>query len=190
MKLLDILKKRHCVRSFKKTKSVSWKDIGEILDSARYAPCAGGIFTVRLVVIDDKKIIPKIADACLGQSFISDAPHLIVVCSDMEQITRSYGKHAEQFARQQAGAAIENIFLKITELGLATCWIGAFDENQIKRLLHLPDNIKVEAILPIGYELGKTVEKEKIDLKRIVYFNDWKTKEKKFWPEPTATGNE
>jgi nitroreductase len=186
----SILKKRHCCRSFKPTKAVKWRDVGEILDSARYAPCAGGIFSVKIIVVDNKKIFPKIAEACLGQSFITKAQYILVVCSDMEQVTRSYGKHAESYAKQQAGAAIENMFLKTTELGLATCWIGAFDASPIKRLLSIPDNLNVEAILPIGYELNKEKEKEKIDLKRIVRFNDWKERHKEFWPEPTATSNE
>ena len=81
------------------------------------------------------------------------------------------------------------MFLKITELGLSTCWIGAFDENPIKRALHIPDKVKVEAILPIGYEMGKSFIKEKISLKRIIRFNDWKITEIKGY-EPTATSNE
>jgi len=188
MKFDDILEKRHCTRHFK-TKDVSDKTLGEILDSVRYAPCAGGIFTVKLVVVDDKTAKKKIADACLGQSFIAEAPYIIVVCSDMEQVSRSYGSRAEIYTKQQAGAAIENMFLKITELGLSTCWIGAFDENPIKRALHIPDKVKVEAILPIGYEMGKSFIKEKISLKRIIRFNDWKITEIKGY-EPTATSNE
>jgi nitroreductase len=186
----SILKKRHCVRHFKPLKPVKWKHVAEILDSARYAPCAGGIFTVKMIVVDDKKLFPKIADACLGQAFIAQAKYILVVCSDMEQVRRSYGKHADNYSKQQAGAAIENMFLKATELGLSTCWIGAFDENPIKRILNIPENVNVEAVLPIGYESGKEKEREKIDLKRITRFNGWKEKEKEFWPEPTATSNE
>jgi len=185
----SILEKRHCTRHFKE-KAVSWKDLAKILDSVRFAPCAGGIPTVHIVVIDDKKIIPKIADACLGQTFISQAPYVIVICSDMDQIQRSYGKRADMYAKQQAGASIENIFLKTTELGLSTCWIGAFDENPIKRVLDIPDKVNVEAVMPIGYEMGKEKPKEKIVLRRIVRFNNWKTKYEKFWPSSTATSNE
>ena len=185
----SILEKRHCARHFKE-KAVSWKDIAKILDSVRYAPCAGGIPTVHIIVMDDKKIIPKIADACLGQSFISQAPYVLVICSDLDQITRSYGKRAEMYTRQQAGAAIENIFLKTMDLGLATCWIGAFDDNAIKRILDIPKEIEVEAILPIGYEMGKEKQKAKIELRRIVRFNNWATKYKEFWPASTATSNE
>ena len=190
MKFNDILKKRHCSRHFK-SKDIGEKDLSEILDSARFSPCAGGIFAIKLIVVDDKSKKGKIAEACLGQKFVAEAPQIIVVCSDMEPITKSYGSLAGMFARQQAGAAIENIFLKTTELGLGTCWIGAFDENPIRRALHLPDKFKVEAILPLGYEQGKSLIKEKIDLRRIVRFNEWSEKsqpEKGYFP--TATSNE
>jgi nitroreductase len=186
----SLLKKRHCTRHFKALKPVRWKHLAEILDSARYAPCAGGIFTVKIIVVDDKKLFPKIADACLGQSFISQAKYILVVCSDMEQVTRSYGKHADVYTKHQAGAAIENMFLKAADMGIGTCWIGAFDENVIKRILDIPEKVNVEAILPIGYEQGKEKEKEKILLKRIVKFNEWTSTYKDFWPEPTATSNE
>ena len=175
MDLKKILEKRHCTRKFKK-KSVSFKDLGFILDSARYAPCAGGIFTAKIIVVDKDELKKKLAEAALGQAFLADAPYILAICSDMEQITRAYGKKAEKYARQQAGAAIENIFLTTTELGLATCWIGAFDENAVKRILKIPDNVDVEAILPVGYALEKEEKKSKIDLRRITRFNDWQTK--------------
>ena len=190
MKFDDILKKRHCVRHFK-LKEIGEKDLFAILDSARYAPCAGGISTVRLILVDDKEKKKKITEACLGQSFIAEAPQIIVLCSDMEQLKRSYSSKAEMYAHQQAGAAIENIFLKATELGISTCWIGALDENPIRRVLKLPDKIKVEAVLPIGYEQGNSLIKEKMNLKNIVRFNEWSEKSqtvKGYFP--TATGNE
>ena len=185
----SILEKRRCVRSFKPTKKVSWKDAAEVLNSARFAPTPGGIHALKIIVIEEQSAKKKIADACLGQAFIADATYLIVVCSDLEQITRSYGKKAEVYARQQAGAAIENMFLKITDMGLATCWIGAFDDNAVRRELQLPDTIQVEAVLPIGYELGKSKPTEKPELKRFVRFNNWKTKYTAGW-ESTATSNE
>ncbi|MCK4721500.1 nitroreductase family protein, partial [bacterium] len=54
--------------------------------------------------------------------------YIIVVCSDITQLKRSYGSRAEMYGRQQAGAVIENILLKVTDLKLASCWVGAFDE--------------------------------------------------------------
>jgi len=188
MELKKILEKRHCSRKFR-AKKVGWNDLSLILDSARYAPCAGGIFTIKLIVVDNDEKKKKLAEAALGQSFIAEAPYIIIVCSDMERIKSSYGNFAEKYASQQAGAAIENMFLKATELGLSTCWIGTFDENAIKRIMHIPDKAKVEALLPVGYEMEKSFIKEKISLKRIVRFNDWENKELVGW-KTKATSKE
>ena len=183
-----IVEKRHCVRHFKTLKPVSWKHLAEILDSARYAPCAGGIFTIKLIVVDDKKLFPKIADACLGQTFVTQAKYIIVVCSDMEQVTRSYGKHAENYSKQQAGAAIQNMFLKSTELGLGTCWVGAFADDTVSRVLKLPEFIVPEVLLPIGYELGKAKQKTKPDLNRVMYFDEWGFEGRYLRPRKIAHG--
>jgi len=189
MKFNDILEKRHCSRHFK-SKAVSWKDLAEILDAARFAPCAGGIFTIRFIIVDDKTLKKNIANACLGQAFVAEAPYVVVILSDMEQVKRSYGSRADFYARQQAGAAVENMFLKSTELGISTCWIGAFDENPIRRELSIPKEMIVEAVMPFGYEMGKEKSKAKLALKHLVRYNSWKTFYKPTWPDSTATSNE
>ena len=190
MDLKKVLENRHSTRRFKKSKPVKFKEIIEVMDAARYAPSAGGLFTLKLILVDDDDLKSKVADACLGQSFIAEAPYVIVVCSEMDQIKRSYGKRADIYARQQAGAAIENMLLKITDLGLASCWIGAFEDNMIKRILKIPETANVEAILPVGYAFGKEEIKDKIELRRVVRFNDWNTSYKPSYWEPVATGNE
>jgi nitroreductase len=179
VKIMDfdnVLKERHCARKFIK-KDVSFHKIISIIESATLAPAAGNIFSVRVIIIKDSKLKEMLADAALGQQFLTEAPYVLIVCSDLEQVERSYGKIAEKFARQQAGAAIENMFLKITELGLNTCWVGGFEENMIKRALKIPDNVNVEALLPIGYsiekKLKKHAERRKMDIKHMVFFDGY-----------------
>lgn len=173
MELSDALKERKCVRSYS-AKNVRFDEIIAICDAARFSPMAGNIYTLRLIVVGDKEKKNKLAEAALEQEFIADASYIIVVCSDTTNLVRSYGSRAEMYSRQQAGAAIENMFLKVTELGLATCWVGAFDENAVKRILNIPENVQVEAIMPIANPLGKTSQKKKPDLKFILYFEKWK----------------
>lgn len=172
MDFSDVLKERKCVRNYS-AKNVRLDEIMAICEASRYSPMAGNIYTIRLVLVHDKETKVKLAEAALGQDFIIDAPYVIVVCSDLSNLARSYPEHASVYSRQQAGAAIENIFLKVTELGLATCWIGAFDENAVRRILRIPEKIQIEAILPIAVPLGKTVTKKKPELKQILYFEKW-----------------
>lgn len=173
MEFNEVLKERRSIRNFS-VKGISLSQVIEICEAARYSPMAGNIYTIKLILVADKETKLKLADAALEQEFIADAPYILVVCSDLTNLLRSYGENAHIFSRQQAGAAIENIFLKVTELGLGTCWIGAFDEKAVKKILKIPDMIQVEALLPIAIPLSKPSEKKKPDLKLILYFEKWK----------------
>lgn len=175
MKLDDAIEERHSVRRFS-TKKVDWADIIEAVDSANQAPLAGNIATLRFVVITDKTKIQKIAEAC-QQDFVSDVEYLVVVCSKLDEVKRAYGKRGEMYARQQAGAAIENFLLKITDMGLASCWVGAFVDDLIKDILVIQDEVNVEAVLPIGYEMPRTgKQRKKTSMDNVLYWNKWKEK--------------
>ncbi|MCX8194065.1 MAG: nitroreductase family protein [Candidatus Pacearchaeota archaeon] len=167
-----VLRERKSIRNYS-AKTAKFEDIIDICEAARFAPMAGNIYTIRLILVTDKEKKKQLAEAALEQEFISDASCVIVVCSDLTQLVRSYGNRALIYSRQQAGAVIENMLLKITELGLGACWIGAFEENAIKRILNIPDSIQIEALIPIGNPLGKTQAKKKPELKFILYFEKW-----------------
>ena len=185
MDLDKAIKERHSVRSFKTTKHADWRDIIKAIDAARLAPLAGNISTTRFILVTEEDLIEKIADACT-QDFVKDVKFIVVVCSDDSQAGRSYDERSEKYCRQQAGAAIENFLLKIADLGLASCWIGAFADDMVKTALKIPDNIKVEAIFPIGYEFKKTKQKPKLELEHVLFFNQWKNKYMKPVRKPEA----
>lgn len=174
MNLDEAIKKRHSVRKFL-TKKVNWRKIIEAIDAARLAPLAGNIPTLKFILVDDPEKIASLAEAA-QQDFIAQTDYVVVVCSNTEQLKRMYGERGEKYARQQAGAAIENFLLKITELGLATCWIGAFYDEEVKKILKIPENIDVEAFFPIGYEFGKEKQKPKPELSASLFFNEWGNK--------------
>ncbi|MEM4181983.1 MAG: nitroreductase family protein [Candidatus Pacearchaeota archaeon] len=173
MELGEAIKKRRSIRNFS-VKEPIWREIIEVLDYARYAPMAGNLFSVKFIFVSDKEKIKKIAEAC-QQEFVGKVHYLIVVVSDRESVKKNYDFFDKQFGAQQAGAAIQNVLLGLTEKGLATCWVGFFDEPEIKRVLSIPEKICVEAILPIGYEhkFMRGREKEKINLDSIVFFEKY-----------------
>lgn len=178
MELDKAIQSRHSVRKFK-DKKPDWRTIIECIDAVRYAPMAGNNYTLKFILVDDEEKIKKISEAA-QQQFVSQAKYVVVVCSNPSRPANAYGKSGEIFCRQQAGAAIENFFLKITESGLSTCWVGYFIEEQVKRELKIPAGVNVEALLPIGYEYEKPrTRKMKIDLDRVLYFNSYGDKKMK-----------
>lgn len=174
MELDKAIQTRHSVRKFSGGKP-NWRDIIECIDAARYAPMAGGNFTAKFIVVKDKEKIQKIADAA-QQDFVAQAQFVIVVCSDPLRPINAYGEQGKIYSRQQAGAAIENFLLKISEKKLATTWVGYFVESIIKETLNIPEYVNVEAIFPIGYEFKKTALRKKIDLDSILYFEKYGNK--------------
>ncbi len=175
MKLDEAIQKRHSVRRFS-DKKPDWRTIIECIDSARYAPMAGNIFSLQFILVDNPETISRVAEAA-AQDFIKQAKYLVVFCSNPTQTTRYYGERGYDYLRQQAGAAIQNFLLKITEKGLATCWIGHFENTEMKKALGISSKIEVEAIFPIGYEHKiKAKPKKKCNLYNILYFNKYKNK--------------
>ena len=178
MELNKAIQSRRSVKKFK-SKKPDWKLIVECIDAARYAPTAGGNYTLKFILVDDPETIQKLAD-CAQQPFISQAQYVVVVCSNPSRTSNLYGERGKKYLRQQAGAAIQNFLLKVEESGLSTCWIGHFTENEIKRGLKIPEDIDIEAFFPIGYEYEKKrTRKAKIDLDNILYFNKYKQKKLK-----------
>lgn len=174
MELDKAIKSRKSVREYT-SKTPDWRTIIECIDSMRFAPMAGNVFSLKFILINDSKKIQKISEAC-QQDFISKAQYVLVLCSNKKITINEYGEKAEIYCKQQAGAAIQNFLLKITESGLSTCWVGHFVENQIKLELKIPEDVDVEALFPIGYEKGREIKKRKIDLDNCLYFNSYSNK--------------
>ena len=174
MEFDDVIEARQSVRNYS-SKKVNWRDVVKAIDAATQAPFAGNINTVRFILVSDKEKIQELGDAA-AQDFVKKAQFIVAVCSDKSQLQRLYDKRAEMYSRQQAGAAIENFLLKITDLGLASCWIGEFADEIVKRILQVPDNIDVEALLPVGYEVGKAKKRRKAELDTVLYFDKYKNK--------------
>ena len=178
MELDKSIKDRRSVRKFK-SKKPNWRDILDCIDSMRYTPMAGGNFTLKFILVDDKEKIEELAKAA-QQDFISQTQYVLVICSNPSRTVNAYEKRGEIYCKQQAGAAIQTFLLKITEAGLSTCWIGHFIDEQVKRTLRIPEKINVEAMFPIGYEFKKPVTRKiKSDLDNALYFNEYKKKQMK-----------
>lgn len=171
MELDEAIRSRQSIRHFS-NRPVDFSLVTEIVEAGRHCPLAGNIQTIKYIIVSDKNLKEKLASAA-GQEFIATAPWIIVVLSKIDQIKRSYEERADIYARQQAGAAIENMLLKVADLELATTWIGAFYDDKVKSVLHIPDNHNIEAMLPIAYPMGRTTKKPKQDLKLMTYFEQF-----------------
>jgi len=170
MDVFEAIKERRSVRDYT-DKKVSEKDVEQLIEAARWAPSAGNTQPWEFVIVKDAEMKRKLSDAALNQTFIQKAPVIIVVCADENRSSKRYGKRGEKlYSIQDTAAATENIILAAQELGLATCWVGAFQEKEVAKALKAPKNVKPVAIITVGYPAGKQAATQRMPVKEIVHY--------------------
>jgi nitroreductase len=155
--IFEAIKERRSIRSFT-TEAVSDEAVKQLIDAVRYAPSAGNTQPLELVVVTDQKIKQLLTLAALNQMYIQKASVVFVVCADVTRSRMHYGSRGEKlYSIQDTAAATENILLTAHELGLATCWIGAFNEEAVADAINAPKNTRPVAIIPVGHPAEKPV---------------------------------
>jgi nitroreductase len=182
MELLDIIKKRRSIRKFKNV-LIEKDKLVKVLEAAHWAPTAGNLQSWKFIIVKDKKAREQVAEAAFNQMWLTEAPVLIVVSAFTDKISRYYGVRGERlYAVQECAAAMENMILEAESLGLATCWVGAFDEQAIKRMLDIPGNLRPQAIIALGYADEIPPMPSKYQLRDVVYFERYKVTREEFFP--------
>jgi nitroreductase len=175
MKLLEALETRHSVRDFS-NKSVKWDKVLEAIDAANHAPFAGNFNYLQFMLVEDQKKKNVLAEHA-QQAWVSESQWIIIVCSDHEKLKKLYDDRADRYAHQAAGAAVQNILLRLTELGIGSCWVGAYADELIKRDFKIPTEQTVEAIIAVGYSRSKKKVK-KAALETKIHWGEWGVKKK------------
>lgn len=169
--LMDLIEKRRSIRSYK-SQEVSEEDLNYVLEAFRKAPSAKNLQPWKLVVVRDKKKINDLAIACNNQTFLAEAPVLIVTCAKEGEAYGMMGGYMNSYP-VDIGIAMEHLILAATEKGLGTCWIGAFKEKLIKDLLEIPGDVRVVAVTPLGYPVGEGKLRGRKPLSEIVCYDKY-----------------
>jgi nitroreductase len=152
MDVFEAIKGRRSVRAFKSEENVSEETVEKLIDAARWAPSAGNIQPWEFIIVRRSEIKKRLAEAAFNQSFIEEAPVVIVVCVDENRSSEGYGQRGKAlYCIQDSAAAIENIHLAAHSVGLGTCWVGAFREEGASEILKIPKGIRPVALIPTGY---------------------------------------
>lgn len=151
MDALDAIRERFSCRAYR-SRSLSREQLSAVIDAARWAPSAGNLQPWRFVVVLAEEARSLLARAAFGQAFVAAAPAVVVVCavpSDSARVYRTRG--IELYCLQDTAAAIQNLLLAATAVGLGGCWVGAFDEVAVARALDLAPGWRPVAVVPVGY---------------------------------------
>jgi nitroreductase len=151
MDLLEALAKRRSIRNYKK-QDLPRGTVEKLLEAARLAPSAGNVQPWEFVVASTVKTKMDLSQAAFEQKSIQEASIVIVVCADEEGAQESYGARGKTlYCLQDTAAAVQNILLTACSLGLGTCWIGAFKEDAVRKVINAPPDMRPVALIPVGY---------------------------------------
>ncbi len=184
MDFWEVVKQRKSYRNFS-PQPVEQDKILKVLEAARLAPSWQNRQCWRFVVVQNKEKIRKIGQlnpfTLNINFFLQKVPVIIIACANPKD---SGSRDGKDYYLVDTAIAMEHLVLAATDLGLATCWIGAFDEKMIKDALEIPDEIRVVALTPLGYPAEKENIVDKVSkivakganrkpLEEIAYFEKW-----------------
>ncbi len=168
MNLNEAIKSRRSIRFFQKKKVVR-KVILKIIEAANYAPSACNRQDWHFIVIDNQKKLKRITEEG-GAYFIKDAPLAILVLYKNITDNVEYQDYV-----QSAAAAIQNMHLKITSLGLGSCWVANLPhKNTLRKIFKIPFHYDPIALIVVGYPRFKAKTIPRLyALKEMISFNDF-----------------
>lgn len=151
MEFFEVLQARHSVRTFA-AQPVEPEKFRAILEAANRAPSAGNLQAYEIYAVTRRETLNALMRAAFEQKFIAQAPLALVFCAHPARSARLYGERATTlYCIQDATIACTYAQLAATALGLASVWVGAFDEESVREALRAGQELLPVAILPIGY---------------------------------------
>ena len=172
MDLVKAIEERHSVRGFT-GEDVPLDVIEETLRMGNLAPSAGNLQARDFIVVRNLDMRKKLCRAAFGQRFVEEAPVVIVVCSNLNRI-KNFGERGERlYALQDTAAAVENMMLYLVSRGYGSCWVGAFDEKEVGRLMELPDWAKAVAMIPLGRPKESGRATSRLEADTLIHSEKW-----------------
>jgi nitroreductase len=173
LELQEAIQGRRSIRNFKK-QNIPKELITQLIEAASYAPSAGNIQPWQFVIVRNQAVKRKFAESALNQHQIEQAPVVIVVCADEKRASMGYSTRGRTlYCLQDTAAAAQNILLTAYSLGLGTCWIGAFNEEEVKEAINAPEGIRPIAMIPVGVPDQKPRQRARKILNQITYYDSF-----------------
>jgi nitroreductase len=163
MSSIDYILSRRSIRRYQ-TKDIPQDILQQILEASRQAPSAANRQPVRFVIVNEGDLLKILCDTLITR-FVKYAPAAIVGCADVKSLLTA------NWAVVDATIAMENMVIAAWTLGVGSCWIGACNEEEVKRLLKIPDKWKVVALVALGYPAEQPKPRKKKSFEEMFVFN-------------------
>jgi nitroreductase len=167
--LFEAIKNRRSITTYKK-QDLPQGTVEKLVEAARWAPSAGNVQPWTFVVASSRNMKRNLSAAAYGQKDIEEASIVFVVCADEIRAEQSYGIRGKTlYCLQDMAAAVQNILSTACSLGLGSCWIGAFKEQEIRKIVRAPKEMRPVALIPIGYPNEAPLARSRGPLSDIIY---------------------
>lgn len=149
MDFFELLKNRESIRDYNPQSKVSKSNLLKIVDAGRIAPSASNKQPWKFIIVSSDEMLEKIRP-CYHKDWFKNAPHILVVVGNKNN---SWIRRADNYNSIETDLtiAMDHMILAAEALGIATCWIAAFDNTKLRNALQLSDNEIVYSITPLGY---------------------------------------
>lgn len=172
MKVEEAIKIRRSIRKYKEL-TLPKEDLEKILQAGQLAPSAKNLQPWRFVVATDKQVKENLVAACANQKFVGEAAAVIAGVGINPSLVMRCGITAQTV---DLSIALTQMVLQATELGVGSCFIGAFHQDLVKQVLGIPEEFVVVQLITLGYPDEEPAQRPRMTLNEIIYFNHWEQK--------------
>lgn len=165
----EVVKTRQSLRAFQ-DRLIDPDQLQQILDTINRAPSAGNLQAYEVYLVTNRDVIQVLARSTSGQDFITQSPLALVFCAHPARSIQKYGQRgAMLYCVQDATIACAYAQLAVTALGLASVWVGAFDEEAVRAAVGVGHDLRPVAFLPIGYAAETPERRSRRALAELVH---------------------
>jgi nitroreductase len=169
MDFLELARSRYACRSYLPG-PVEEDKLMRVLEAVRLAPSGSNRQPWKFIIVRDEGVKRRLVPACANQRFIATAPVVVAGVGLMPDRIMSCGISGDPI---DVAIAMEHLSLAATAEGLATCWIGAFSQDEVREVLAVPDTAWVIELMTLGYPADVLRPKSRKPLSEIIAYDRW-----------------
>jgi len=166
---MEVIKKRRSIRRFL-PKKVEDEKLDFILEAARLAPSANNRQEWRFILVTDDEAKKNVSAAAKNPDLILQAAAVFIICAETDEHVMTCGQMGYTV---DCSIAMTHMILAAASLGLGSCWVGAFYEDKAKKILGIPEKIRVVGFLPVGYPAESPPASPRLKKDQILHHDKW-----------------
>jgi nitroreductase len=179
--MIEQIKNRRSIRRYLE-KPVDDDIIIQLLESARLAPSGDNTQPWHFIIVKSEEIRKKLVEVSNNQKWMLSAPVFIVCVADIrsripDNVEIWLNEESPQLELKQiirdTSIAIEHIVVEANNLGLGTCWVAWFTQEEIRPIVNIPSDKYVVSILTLGYASESPKERPRKKIEEVIHRESW-----------------